>query len=33
LMLRPGFIDELRAAQTPAETYHLIDSAERELTG
>jgi PTS system nitrogen regulatory IIA component len=31
LMLRPGFIDELRAAQTPAETYHLIDSAEREL--
>jgi PTS system nitrogen regulatory IIA component len=33
LMLRPGFIDELRAAQTAAETHHLIDSAERELIG
>jgi PTS system nitrogen regulatory IIA component len=31
LILRPGFVDELRAAQTPAETYHLIEAAERDL--
>lgn len=33
LMLRPGFIDELRAAPTPAEVYQLLDNAERELIG
>jgi PTS system nitrogen regulatory IIA component len=31
LLLRPGFLDELRAAQTPGETYELITAAEREL--
>jgi len=31
LLLRPGFLDELRAAQTPAETYELLTGAEREL--
>ncbi len=31
LLLRPGFIDELRAAGTTMETWHLIESAEREL--
>jgi PTS system nitrogen regulatory IIA component len=31
LLLRPGFIEELRAAETPADTYQLIESAEREL--
>jgi len=31
LLLRPGFIDELRAAETPADTWQLIHSAEKEL--
>ena len=31
LLLRPGFIDELRATETSAETFQLIDSAERDL--
>jgi PTS system nitrogen regulatory IIA component len=31
LMLRPNFIDELRGAETAAETHKLIDAAEREL--
>jgi PTS system nitrogen regulatory IIA component len=31
LLLRPGFVDELRAAETPADTWQLIDTAEREL--
>jgi PTS system nitrogen regulatory IIA component len=31
LMLRPGFLDDLRAAETPAETLQFIESAEREL--
>lgn len=33
LLLRPQFLDGLRAAQTPAETYHLIEEAERDLIG
>jgi len=32
LLLRPGFIDELRAAETPADTWQLIHAAEKELT-
>jgi PTS system nitrogen regulatory IIA component len=32
LLLRPGFIDELRAAETPADTWELIHAAEKELT-
>ncbi len=31
LFLRPGFLDELRQAETSAETYHAIAAAEREL--
>jgi len=31
LMLRPGFVDELRAAQGPAETLQVIEAAEQEL--
>jgi PTS system nitrogen regulatory IIA component len=31
LLLRPGFVDELRAAETPSETWQLIEAAEREL--
>jgi nitrogen PTS system EIIA component len=31
LLLRPGFIDELRARETPAETRALIEAAEGEL--
>ncbi|HEX5271093.1 MAG TPA: PTS sugar transporter subunit IIA [Gemmataceae bacterium] len=31
LLLRPGFLDELRAAETPAETFELIVNEEREL--
>ena len=31
LLLRPGFIDELRAAETPAETWERIITEEREL--
>jgi hypothetical protein len=32
-MLRPGFVDELRAAETAAETLQLIEAAEQELVG
>jgi PTS system nitrogen regulatory IIA component len=32
LLLRPGFVDDLRAAQTPAETLTVIEVAERELS-
>lgn len=32
LLLRPGFIDGLREAETAAETWQLIEAAERELT-
>jgi nitrogen PTS system EIIA component len=31
LLLREGFLDELRAGETPAEAYETIVSAEREL--
>ncbi len=31
LLLRPGFLDELRAAETPGETWRLLVSAEQEL--
>jgi PTS system nitrogen regulatory IIA component len=31
LMLRPGFIEELRAAETAAETFQLIEAAEQDL--
>lgn len=31
LLLRPGFVDDLRAAETPAETWDLIQAAENEL--
>jgi PTS system nitrogen regulatory IIA component len=31
LLLRPGFVDELRAAETAADTWQLLASAEREL--
>ena len=31
LLLRPGFIDALRDAETPTETWHLIEATEREL--
>ena len=31
LLRRPGFIDELRAADTVGETWRLIDATEREL--
>jgi hypothetical protein len=33
LLLRPQFLDELRDAQTPGETFHLIESAEKDLIG
>ena len=33
LMLRPNFLDSLRAAQSASETFHLIEEAERELIG
>jgi nitrogen PTS system EIIA component len=33
LMLREGFVEQLRAAGTPAEAYELIVQAERELLG
>jgi nitrogen PTS system EIIA component len=33
LMLRPGFVDELRAAATAAETLQVIEAAETELVG
>jgi PTS system nitrogen regulatory IIA component len=31
LLLRPNFVDELRAAETAADTWQLLASAEREL--
>jgi PTS system nitrogen regulatory IIA component len=31
LLLRPGFLDELRSAATPDETWNLIEAAERDL--
>jgi nitrogen PTS system EIIA component len=31
LLLRPGFVDELRAAETAADTWELIVNEEREL--
>lgn len=31
LFLRPGFLDELRAAETPSESWELIAAAERDL--
>ena len=31
LLLREGFLDELRAAETPADAYDVIVNAEREL--
>jgi nitrogen PTS system EIIA component len=31
LMLRPDFVESLRAAETAGETYQLIDAAERDL--
>ncbi|MBL8799046.1 MAG: PTS fructose transporter subunit IIA, partial [Planctomycetia bacterium] len=32
LLLRPGFLDDLRAAETPADTWQIIDAAERDLS-
>jgi PTS system nitrogen regulatory IIA component len=32
LLLRPGFVDDLRGAETAAQTWELIDAAERDLT-
>src|SRR5262249_31956167 len=31
LLLRPGFIADLRAAETPGDTWQLIAAAERDL--
>jgi PTS system nitrogen regulatory IIA component len=31
LLLRPGFVDELRSSETPRETWQLIADAEQEL--
>jgi PTS system nitrogen regulatory IIA component len=31
MMLRPGFLDELRGAETVAESFQIIEKAEREL--
>jgi PTS system nitrogen regulatory IIA component len=31
LLLRPGFVEDLRAAETAADTWQLIEAAEREL--
>ena len=33
LMLRPAFVDELRATETAAETWQLINAVEAELLG
>ncbi len=33
LLLRPGFLDSLRAAETPSETFQILDEAERDLIG
>lgn len=32
MLLRPQFLDELRGAETPAETFQLLERTERELT-
>ncbi len=32
LLLRPGFVDELRDAETPAETWDIISSHEQDLS-
>jgi len=31
LLLRPGFVDELRDQETPAQTWHFIAAAEKDL--
>jgi nitrogen PTS system EIIA component len=31
MMLRPGFLDELRAAETPGEAHQVIEAAEQEM--
>jgi len=31
LLLRPGFLDELRAAETPSQTWELLAASERDL--
>lgn len=33
MFLRPGFLDELRAAQSSADAFHLIVGAEQDLIG
>jgi nitrogen PTS system EIIA component len=33
LFLRPGFLDELRAAETPVDARAVIEAAERALLG
>jgi PTS system nitrogen regulatory IIA component len=33
LLLRPDFLDDLRAAETPGETWQVIEAAERQLLG
>ena len=33
LLLRPGFVDELRSLDTPAETWRVIADAEAEMLG
>jgi PTS system nitrogen regulatory IIA component len=33
LLLRPDFLDKLRAAETAAESYQLLEEAERDLIG
>jgi len=33
LLLRPGFLDELRAAQTPSEVWECVHTAEQALLG
>src|SRR2546428_424989 len=32
LLLRPGFVDGLRDAETPGETWQMVAEAERELS-
>jgi PTS system nitrogen regulatory IIA component len=32
LLLRPGFVESLREAETVSDTWHMIDTAERELS-
>jgi PTS system nitrogen regulatory IIA component len=31
MMLRPGFVDDLRAADTAGQTYRIIEAAERDI--